>query len=156
MKLKEMTTNQPITVDESTPIWQVTQEMANSGCGFLPVLRSGRPVGVITGRDIATRTYGRRIEAADIPVAAVMTTPAVTVSEDVDIADALMLMRRQDIHRLIVTDQSGGVASVVSLCDLAGPIPSDSIVENLRRHAERSTVRPSDDYVTTIPGLYIG
>jgi CBS domain-containing protein len=156
MKLKEMIAKKPITVEESTPIWQVTREMANSGCGFLPVLRSGRPVGVITGRDIATRTYGRHIESGDAPVAAVMSAPAVTVSEELDIAEALLLMRRQDLHRLIVTDSQGAVASVLSLCDLAGTIPNDSIVENLRRHAERATVRPSDDYVSTIPGLYIG
>jgi len=88
--------------------------------GLVPVVDAeGRPVGVLTDRDICMSALlnGARLE--EVPVARSMSRNLTTVREDGSVRDALDLMREQRVRRLPVVDADGRMTGVLSLADLA-------------------------------------
>ena len=152
MKLKDIMTTPVVTIIAKAAVWQAAAAMEERGCGFLPVIENGVLVGVVTGRDLATRIGARRVSFESVPVSAVMTSPALGLNFEMDSEDAVILMRSQDVHRLVITEANGRVAGIVSLADLAGIAPDASITKTLQRHAERSL--PIQSY--PLHGLFLG
>jgi CBS domain-containing protein len=93
--------------------------MAFHNLGFLPICSAdGRPLGVITDRDIALRVAGKNRLAAETRVEEVMTSPLHSVGLDCPIADAGELMAEAGVSRLLVLDDRGILEGVVSLADV--------------------------------------
>ena len=87
------------------------------------VVVDGRPVGVVTERDLVVRGLARRLPA-DAPVRAVMTRDPVTVDANADAAEAYGLLREHHIHRLPVV-AGGRLVAMLTLDDFAVEPPAD-------------------------------
>jgi CBS domain-containing protein len=91
--------------------------LANYRIGALPVIASGKIVGIFSERDVI---YGLARTGAVLlaqPISAVMTAPAITVEPDMPILSALSLMSRRRIRHLPVVDGAKTVG-FVSIGDL--------------------------------------
>ena len=132
-----------VTVPTRTPVWQAAALMDEFVCSFLPVVKDGSAIGVVTAWDLITRLARRSRPGTSVPVDQVMTTPPVCVAEEMDVEDALLLMREKRVHRLIVVDPMDKVAGILSLADLAGSVSDAGLRLHLERHAERSMQCPS-------------
>jgi CBS domain-containing protein len=94
--------------------------MWESDCGALPVVAGeGKPIGMITDRDIAIALGTRNKPAAEIPVHAVMSGRLFAAHPDEDIHTALKLMRKERIRRLPVINAEGRLEGILSLNDVA-------------------------------------
>jgi PAS domain S-box-containing protein len=89
-------------------------EAAPNGC--LVVTEGERPVGIITVRD-TTRLYADEYDPT-MPLHAVMGTPLHTITSTVSINQAADLMLTQRIRHLVVVDDNGYLAGLVSEHDL--------------------------------------
>ena len=88
--------------------------------GLVPVVDAeGRPVGVLTDRDICMSALFNGARLEDVPVARSMSRNVATVRADGSLREALDLMRDQRVRRLPVVDGDGRLAGVLSLADLA-------------------------------------
>jgi IMP dehydrogenase len=88
--------------------------------GCLPVVGDlGQAIGMITDRDIcmAALTQGKPLR--EICVATAMSREIYFCGEEADVADAEVIMRSHQVHRLPVLDSSGHLVGIVSLNDLA-------------------------------------
>ena len=84
------------------------QRMGTRNVGTLVVLNElGRPVGILTDRDVAVRVVGQGRDPYATTVGSVMTEDLETVRENVSIEDALRRMRSRAVRRLPVTDGAG-------------------------------------------------
>jgi CBS domain-containing protein len=93
--------------------------MAFHNLGFLPICSAdGRPLGVITDRDIATRVAGKGRAASETRVEEVMTTPIHSVPLDCPLSAAGELMAEAGVSRLLVVSGAGALEGVVSITDL--------------------------------------
>lgn len=100
-------------------IAQAAELMAFHNLGFLPICSAdGRPLGVITDRDIALRVAGKNKVAGKTRVEEVMTAPLHSVGLDCPIADAGALMAEEGVSRLLVLNDDGILEGVVSVADL--------------------------------------
>ncbi|MEW6544877.1 MAG: CBS domain-containing protein [Nitrospirota bacterium] len=111
----------PTTVYTLTPETSVDQAaylMASRGVGNVVVVQGGRPVGILTDRDIVVRVTGAGLDARDLTVADVMSQPVITIRHDVDISHAVALMSRHGIRRLPIVDDEGALVSILTLDDL--------------------------------------
>ena len=114
--LRELMIRDPVTVDESESVRTVQARMNHSGAGHLPVLSGGRPVGLVTARDLARSmpvpfTVLRRAEIARflaLPVSAVMSRPAITLPADATLEDAVQRMVDCSVGAIMVTDPVHG------------------------------------------------
>jgi len=155
MKLNEVMRCPVVSVSGGATIRHAVSVMDRCGYGFLPVIEQGRAIGVVTGRDLAARSAGRGLCVDSTVVTVIMSQPAITLSGEYQLEDALVLMRQQNIRRLLIAENDLHVTGVVSLSDIAGHVTADSIAKTVRRHAEQ--VHPvANPFIRSVPGLYLG
>ncbi|GAA5008027.1 CBS domain-containing protein [Pseudoluteimonas lycopersici] len=112
-----MTAN-PASCSPETPIRHVAQLMIDNDCGQIPVVdASGKPVGVVTDRDIAVRLVAAG--KSEATAADAMTSPCRSVAADSSVQDAVKMMEDGKIRRVPVVDGAGKLAGIVSIADLA-------------------------------------
>ena len=107
-----------VVVAPDTTIREAAQQMSAAGATCVVVDGGGQGLGILTDRDLRTRVIAEGM-SADNPVAAAMTTPAVTVSADRTGALALLDMLDRGIRHLPVVSATGRVLGVVEDADLA-------------------------------------
>jgi CBS domain-containing protein len=94
--------------------------MRESNVGFLPVCGpENRVVGILTDRDIALRVCARGLNAGILPIADVMTREIVACHPGDKVRFVEGLMARNHKSRILIVDQAGKPAGVISLADIA-------------------------------------
>lgn len=97
--------------------------MEQAGVGTLVVVDDGRPVGILTDRDLVRRVMARGLESS-ARVDGVMSSPVVTIDADADLHDAFACFRTHALRRLVV-ERDGKLAGVVTVDDLLIDIAAD-------------------------------
>ena len=122
MKVKDVMTADPACCVSETALQEVAQMMIDHDCGEIPVVdnkETRRPIGVITDRDIVCRTIAKGLNPLDLTVAEFMTTPCVTVTPEMSVAQCASLMEDKKIRRVPVVDADGSCCGIVALADIA-------------------------------------
>lgn len=89
-------------------------------CGCVPIVDDdGRVTGMLTDRDICMGAYSKGRALHDIQIGETMAREIVRCSPYDPIQAAERLMRNAQVRRLVVTDQDGHLAGILSLNDLA-------------------------------------
>jgi CBS domain-containing protein len=105
--VRAVMTRTPITITPDTPVRKALQIMIKRDIGSLIVMKNGKPVGIITERDVTRRSlrpektkgvYGR-------PVTRLMTRPLITVPPTTPVWEAFETMVTKKIRRLPVVEQ---------------------------------------------------
>jgi CBS domain-containing protein len=115
----------------------------NPACcsGELPVVdERGKPIGVVTDRDIACRgvAQGKRPETA---VCEVMSSPVVTATPDTNLEDCCNTLEQNQVRRVPVVDENGSCCGMVSQADIAQYAPEH--VAQIVRDVSRPTAEAS-------------
>jgi CBS domain-containing protein len=89
-------------------------------CGIVPVVDAeGRPVGIVTDRDLCMAAYTRNEPLSRMPVRDVMAREIHCCRTDDDESAVHAAMRAYQVRRLPVVDADGRLQGIVSLNDLA-------------------------------------
>jgi CBS domain-containing protein len=118
MTLRDLATCPAKTCAPTATVHDAARLMADAGIGFLVVAENGRPVGVLTDRDIVVRAVALD-RGLDTAVAHVMTPYAAGVDEHATVERAAEVMADRHCRRLALTAE-GRVIGVLSLDDLLG------------------------------------
>ena len=118
MNVSEAMTAQVVTAKPTDTIKRVAKIMQEVDTGVVPVSDNGKVVGLITDRDIVLRVVA---EGGDLngPVSAAMSEDVQTCREDDNLADAAARMGSHQLRRLVVVNDSGRLAGILSLGDIA-------------------------------------
>jgi CBS domain-containing protein len=103
-------------VSPSDTIQNAACIMRDEDTGVVPVVENGRPVGIVTDRDIVVRAVADG--ELNRPVRAVVSGNVVTARPDMSTKEAAELMREYQIRRLPVVENER-LVGIVSLGDLA-------------------------------------
>ena len=117
MRIGEVMTQGVVTADAGDGLRLVGELMRDRNVGSVVVLERGRPVGVITDRDLALAVVADGVDADD-PAGRHASRPIVTGESEMDIEEAVALMVQHRIRRLPVTD-SRELVGIVTIDDLA-------------------------------------
>lgn len=121
MHVSDVMTKDVALADLNSTVRDIAGIMRIEDCGFVPVVDSGRLVGVVTDRDLVVRCLADPSpegDVGDLPVAEVMTSDdLVTIRPDERLDTAAHMMALRQVRRLAVT-QDGAVHGVLSLGDL--------------------------------------
>ena len=103
----------PVTVSPDSTIGELRRIKSQNGFSGFPVVDdSGMLVGIITNRDI------RFVSDDSVEVSTMMTTGVVTVPEGVDPEEAKRLLHKHRIEKLVVVDEDGGCAGMMTVRDI--------------------------------------
>lgn len=113
------------------------RRMRDENIGFLPVCDGHRKVlGTLTDRDIAIRLVAGN-KPPSTSVVEIMTMQVVSCRPQDDVREAERLMVRNHKSRIMCIDDSGQLAGVISLSDIARHDGSDRVSSTLRGVTER-------------------
>jgi CBS domain-containing protein len=137
MKVADVMTAQVVTATPRSTIAEVARTMAQIETGAVPITDDGKVVGLITDRDIVLRVVAEGMPL-DTPVAEVMTEEVETCREDDSVADASGKMGAKQIRRLVVLNEAGGLAGILSLGDVAQEYGAKQVGRTLEEISEAS------------------
>lgn len=106
-----------ITVNEETNVRDSAILMTDKGIGSLIVLEDGKPVGIVTKRDMIKRVVSECKDPCGTKIRDIMTSPVITTSKDVGVLSAMRTMREHQISQLLVLD-GDRMVGVISERDL--------------------------------------
>jgi CBS domain-containing protein len=132
-----------MTVREGDSIDRAAEKMALGNLGFLPVCDDDRRVvGTLTDRDIVVRVVAKELAPSTRTVGQVMTRDVVACEPDDELTLAEQVMAQNQVSRLVITDEDGILAGVISLSDLAERETPRRVARTLRAVAAREAPRP--------------
>jgi CBS domain-containing protein len=117
---------------------EVVATMNKFDIGSIIVVQGGRPVGIITERDILRRTVEPCLAPETLTARQVMSSPVLTINETASIDEAAKLMAKKNVKKLPVMDKQK-LIGIVTLTDIVIKVPTMlSILEELVRPYHRS------------------
>ena len=117
MRIAEVMTQGVVTAESGDSLRRVGELMRDQNVGSVVVCDNGRPVGVITDRDLALAVVADQVDAADV-AGEHASRPLVTGEVQMDIEEAVALMIQHRIRRVPVTDGEE-LVGIVTIDDLA-------------------------------------
>ncbi|MCS6911804.1 MAG: IMP dehydrogenase [Myxococcales bacterium] len=102
----------PVVVHPDERLHQALKLMRHYEISGLPVVENGRPVGILTNRDVR---FERNL---DLRVRDLMTSKLVTVPEGISLEESKELLHRHRIEKLIVVDEEGRLRGLITIKDI--------------------------------------
>ena len=132
MNIREVMTPNPQCVAPGDTIQNAARIMRDCDTGAVPVVDNGRPIGIITDRDIVVRAVadGGQLNR---PISEIVTGDVVCASPDMSTHEAANLMSEHQVRRLPVVENNR-IVGIVSLGDLAVKEAKDKRVGDTLEH----------------------
>jgi CBS domain-containing protein len=143
MKLTDIMTSQVVTVEPDTSLRDAAARMADLRLGALPVYDGLALLGMITDRDIACRAVARGLDPTRTAVREAMTPHVVCCLETDPLPHVASLMKGKMIRRVVVLDEEGSLAGIVSLADLARRGAQEALAYGVLRDVTEPTTDSS-------------
>jgi len=136
MKVSDAMTSQVSTAAPGDSVRQVAQTMAHVDSGAVPIVENGKVIGLVTDRDIVLRVVAEG-RSFDSPISESMSEGEVySVTADDSLADATAKMANHQIRRLVVLDEAGKLAGILSLGDVAKDYGAKQVGKTLEEISE--------------------
>src|SRR3990172_9436340 len=116
--LKQLAIKPVITAPARMTIAEAARAMKQKNVGALIVVNAGRPLGVLTDRDIVVDVVAAGKARDAVRVEDVMRKKPATLREDLGLLDAARFFAKTGVRRLPVVDKAGRVSGIVALDDL--------------------------------------
>ncbi len=101
--VRDVMTKEVIVADADLTVFEAAKKMAAKRIGGLVVVKSGRPIGLVTERDILWKVTAKEGNPKKVRVRQIMTTPVVTVTPLATLRAAARVMIGHNVRRLVVT-----------------------------------------------------
>lgn len=108
-------------VEPETSALVVAQVMRKHHVGALVVVDGtdkNRPVGIVTDRDLVLELMAEGLDPAVFTAGDIMSIDLVLANPDMDAMDAVQLMNAHQLRRLVIADEKGCLAGIVTMEDV--------------------------------------
>jgi len=115
--VKNVMTKPVITVDKDSSVHETAKIMSRKGIGCIIVVEQKRPMGIATERDILSRVVAKSLDASKVKIKNIMSHPLITISGNTSIINAIRVMEKKNVRRLLVVER-GKLVGIVTQRDL--------------------------------------
>lgn len=140
-RVTEVMSEAPVdVVEKGLNVTYAASIMKERARGSLVVVDNGKPVGIITERDIVRRLVAEGKSASATKVGEIMSTPLISVGPEATLAAAVRVMYENGIRRLPIVENDR-VIGIITSTDLARVLyrereRSDEILRAMSRFKE--------------------
>jgi len=117
LKLEEIMVKDVFTVEAKVTVEEAVELMNRHEIGCLIVVERGKPIGIVTERDILKRVIPKREDPGKIKVSKIMSTPLLVGKPQMGVSEAVKIMFKHKIKKLPVVEH-GDLVGLVTLTDL--------------------------------------
>lgn len=123
-RVRDLMVSDVVTIESSTGVVEAAKKMIEQEKGPLPVVEGGRPVAVVTDRDIVAHVVAEGRDPGSTTVNDIATHELVTIGPDQDAEEARRLMEQNQLDRVLVVegDRLVGIVSEADLRSDEGPL----------------------------------
>ena len=125
MNIGEVMTRNPKYVSPSDSIQNAARIMRDEDTGAVPVVDNGRPIGMLTDRDIVVKALAKGKDPATTRAGELGEGKPVTIGADDSVQEALKTMAQYKVRRLPVID-GHDLVGIISVADIARELEDDS------------------------------
>jgi len=118
MDVKDVMVKEIITVNSTTKIRDAVELMNKNQIGCLVVMRKGKPIGIMTERDVLKKIVCRCKNPEQTRVSEIMSKPLIVGRVDMNWLEAAKLMLDRNIKKLPIVDGER-LVGLVTLTDIA-------------------------------------
>ena len=139
MNVKDVMSPDPTCCTTETGLQEVAQMMIDNDCGCIPVVENEQTrslIGMVTDRDIVTRTVAKGKNPIDLTAGDAMTKNVVTTTPDATLEDCCNLMEKEQIRRVAVVDGSGACCGIIAQADIANKADDRKTAEVVQKVSE--------------------
>jgi len=115
--VRDMMSRDVVVVDPDRTVLEAAKRMATKRIGGLIVVEYGRPIGLVTDRDILWKVTAKGKNPGKVTVREVMTSPVFTVSPLTTLRAAARVMLEKKTRWLVVT-RLENVQGIITASDL--------------------------------------
>lgn len=150
MLVKDVMSSPVVTTSEDVTSNTIAKLMSENKLGCVIVSnKDGKPLGMITERDLVERVLAKNLQPADVKAKDIMTTPLATIEPEATISDAARRMSRLDIRRLGIM-YKGDLVGLISSKDILAVMPE--LIEIIQEHSRiEGSVREEPEEVEETP-----
>jgi len=104
--VEEVMTKNVITIEPSKPVKRAAELMDKHDIGCLIVVEEGKPIGIITERDMLKRVLLQFRDPRITRVSDIMSTPLMVSTPETDLREAVRLMNERRIKKLVIVEDN--------------------------------------------------
>lgn len=119
----DVMTPSPRTCSPFSTVLEAVMIFRDADCGAVPIVQDGKPIGVLTDRDVAL-ALSHYPDLVGRAVGDIMTTDPITITPETTVDEIEAKIARNAVRRLLVVDAAGALVGIVAWKDLA-PAASD-------------------------------
>jgi CBS domain-containing protein len=122
----DVMTRSPRTCSAFSTVLEAVMIFRDSDCGAVPILAEGKPIAILTDRDVAL-AIGEFPDLANRPVTDIAVSGIASVAPDDSLGEVCEVLRSQGVRRVLVVDAAMQVQGIISWADIA-PVLSDRMM----------------------------
>ena len=119
MKVSEIMVKDPVVVKPDTSCGRIAQLMRDRKISSVVIIDNGKPVGIITERDLVHRVMAEEKDQEKCYADEVASKPVIAVSIHADVDMIVDIMNDYKIRRLVVVGNDDKVVGIVTTDDLS-------------------------------------
>ena len=146
--------NSPVKVDETKSIQEVAQQMTDSLTTGAIIAKDNFPVGIVTNTDMCSKIATGRF-SINTAIDKIMSSPVVTVVENISLAEAQLIMLKNNVTHLCVTKDGSDkseIKGIISEHDLIVAQANNPgvLIKEIKRSQSAKDLKSIRDRLTTL------
>jgi CBS domain-containing protein len=106
-----------VKIDENASVFEAAKMMVETNRGSVVVTRGGKSIGILTERDILRKVVSKALNPTSTKVKEAMTSPPTTIEQSRPLREAIDLMNRKRLRRMLVTEKDE-IVGIFTLRDI--------------------------------------
>jgi len=115
----DVMTSAPRTCSVFSTVLEAVLLFRDADCGAVPIIEDGKPVGILTDRDVALALAEHQENLPDLPVGKIMTQGVVAIAPDTTLESLVNQFGDHRVRRLLVVDPADQLLGIVAWADIA-------------------------------------
>jgi CBS domain-containing protein len=116
-RVRDLVKRRLVSVTPTASAVELARLLSGERVGSVVVVDDGRPVGIVTDRDLRQKVLAEGRDGTTTTAAAIMSSPLITLPAAAFAFDAVLEMTRRRVHHIVIVDD-GRAIGVVSSADL--------------------------------------
>jgi CBS domain-containing protein len=143
-RVRDYMSNKLVTIDSDTTAFEIANRMLEKQVSAVIVMDSGKPVGILTERDLTRQVIAKDSPPSKTPATVIMSAPLVSVDKDSPIERAAEAMAKNGIRHLAVEDGSK-IIGMITTTDLSIYVKEKLLDKERVSHPILEVLYPSEE-----------